>query len=156
MIFQVPFLAFWRLGRSADWWPLTHLQRKTCLPSFYRSIRVLGCTTRKSVRKVSRSKKIFLKQKMILKKNWDFFLFSQFSRFLCESWNFREFSTNFSIFSRIIFDFRNFEFESRIFFSEFGRLWGDFIFFSILIRFFLRFFQRGIFRNFILPEFLRF
>ena len=53
MIFQVPFLAFWRLGRSADWWPLTHLQRKTCLPSFYRSIRVLGCTTRKSVRKVS-------------------------------------------------------------------------------------------------------
>ena len=94
LIFQVPFLAFWRLGRSADWWPLTHLQRKTCLPSFYRSIRVLGCTTRKSVRKVSRSKKIFLQQKMILKKNWDFFLFSQFSRFLCESWNFREFSKN--------------------------------------------------------------
>ena len=155
MIFQVPFLAFWRLGRSADWWPLTHLQRKTCLPSFYRSIRVLGCTTRKSVRKVSRSQ-FFPQAKNGLKKIGIFFSFP----------NFRDFCANLEILDNLVRIFQFFLELSSIFvilnsnldffFSEFGRLWGDFIFFSILIRIFLRFFQRGIFRYFILPEFLRF
>ena len=90
MIFQVPFLAFWRLGRSADWWPLTHLQRKTCLPSFYRSIRVLGCTTRKSVRKVSLLEFCFFIKPKI---NRDFYLYNLFSSLL--SSKFTEFLSGF-------------------------------------------------------------
>ena len=131
MIFQVPFLAFWRLGRSADWWPLTHLQRKTCLPSFYRSIRVLGCTTRKSVRKVSLLEFCFFIKPKI---NRDFYLYNLFSSLL--SSKFTEFLSGF-LESTLEFFFLLFFYSEFAFFCDFYLLFfRNFTsyFFGILIR----------------------
>ena len=52
VFFQVPFLAFWWLGRSVDWWPFANSQRETCLPPLYRSNGILGCPSRKGLCKV--------------------------------------------------------------------------------------------------------
>ena len=60
VFFQVPFLAFWWLGRSVDWWPFANSQRETCLPPLYRSNGILGCPSRKGLCKVRNNYVFFI------------------------------------------------------------------------------------------------